>query len=316
MSLTPGKAARGVFILVVAALLVLTVLDQGPALGRALGNTSVTSVLLAVVAALSGLLASGLCWRALLRALGSPLERQPALRIFFVGQLGKYVPGSVFAIAAQTELGRAHRLPRTRVVTAGLLLLAVLTATGLLVAVAVLPFASPDVLNSYAWVLLFLPVGLAVLAPPVLEWFLTTALRFARRPALDAALDRRALAASVGWALVMWGCYGLHLLPLVLAQPHHGSWWRLLVTVTGGYALAWTAGFLFLIAPAGAGVREAVLVLALASALARPEATAVAILSRGVMTLGDLFWAAVLAPRPGKSLKSGDLQASRGELDP
>lgn len=283
---------RWAFFVVAALAVTLALRDQGPRLSEALARIGAPAVLLSVAATLAGLLASALCWRALLAALGTPLPRRLALHVFFLGQIGKYLPGNVFAVAAQAELARDHGVPRSRVVTAGLVFLGVLTATGLLVAVALLPFTSPDVLRRYSWALLALPVGAVALVPAVLNRLVGVALRLTRRPPLEQPLSARHLGAAVGWALVMWALYGLHVVPLVLAQPHdQGA--NVLLAATGGYALAWTAGFLFVIAPAGAVVREAVLVLALAGISHQPEALAVALVSRGVQTFGDLLWAAV-----------------------
>ena len=240
-----------------------------------------------------GLLASALCWRALLADLGTPLGVRAALGVFFLGQLGKYVPGSVFAVAAQMELGRTHGAPRSRVATAGLLFLGVLVATGLLVAAAVLPLTSPDALSSYAWVLLLLPVGLLALAPPVLTRAVTLLLRLLRRDPLDRPLSARGIGAALGWALVMWAAYGLHLWLLVRTLDTGLDAGPALLLSTGAYALAWTAGLLVVAAPAGAGVREVALVAALAPVLDRGSALAVAVLSRVLMTLGDLVWGAV-----------------------
>jgi hypothetical protein len=283
---------RWAFLLVATAAVALALRDQGPRLGEALSRIGAPAVLLSVVATLAGLLASALCWRSLLAALGTDLPPRLALHVFFLGQIGKYLPGNVFAVAAQAELARDHGVPRSRIVTAGLVFLGVLTATGLVVAVALLPFASPDALRTYAWALLALPVGVVALVPAVLNRLVALALRVARRPPLERPLSARHLAVAVGWALVMWALYGLHVVPLVLAQPHdQGA--NVLLAATGGYALAWTAGFLFVVAPAGAVVREAVLVLALAGISHQPEALAVALVSRGVQTFGDVLWAAV-----------------------
>ena len=114
-------------------------------------------------------MASALCWRALLASLGTQLAPRLSLHVFFLGQIGKYLLGSVFAVAAQAELARDHGVSRSRIVTVGLVFHRVLTSTGLLVAVPVLPFVSPDVLGKHFWVLLFLPLGLLGLVPPVLN---------------------------------------------------------------------------------------------------------------------------------------------------
>ena len=277
---------------------------QGPQAWAAVRTVGLPAAGASLGAVLVGLLASALVWRALLADLGTSLPLGPALRIFFVGQLGKYLPGSVFAIAAQMELGRSQGVPRSRIGAAGLLFMGVLVAAGLLVAAAVLPFASPAALQHYGWVLLALPVGLLCLAPPVLTRLVALLLRLLRREALERPLSWRGTGVALGWAVAMWAAYGLHLFVLVSALPGAGGPNRLLLS-TGAYALAWTAGFVVVVAPAGAGVRELALVVALSPVLPRGSALALAVLSRVLMTLGDLLWGAAGGlRRPHKSADS------------
>ena len=279
-------------LLVALALLALALRDQGPEAYAAARDVGPAAAAGSFAAVLLGLLASALVWRALLADLGTRLPLRPATHVFFLGQLGKYVPGSVFAIAAQMELGRSHGAPRSRVGTASLLFLGVLVSAGLLTAAVALPLTSPGALDRYAWVLALLPVGLVLLAPPVLSRLVAVGLRLLRRDPLERPLTWRGTGAALGWALLMWAAYGLHLLLLVRTQdvaPGPG----LVALSTGAYALAWTAGFLVVVAPAGAGVREAALVLALSPVLDRAPALALAVLSRVLMTLGDLVWGAV-----------------------
>jgi hypothetical protein len=294
-----GRVLRIAFLLLVVVALVLTLRSQGADLHRAVTRTGLAATAGSLVAVMVGLFASAMVWRALLTDLGSRLPLRTALHVFFLGQLGKYLPGSVFAVAAQMELGRDQGVSRSRVGTASLLFMGVLTAAGLLVAAVALPLTSPDALRSYFWVLLVLPVGLLCLAPPVLTRLVGTGLRVLRREPLERPLSAAGVGAALGWALAMWGAYGVHALLLLLPQERTGSG-NLPLLALGGYALAWTVGFLFLLAPAGALIRETVLVLAFAPVLDRAGATAVAVVSRGVMTLGDLLWGAggaLLRPR-------------------
>ena len=60
-------------------------------------------------------------WQVLLAGLGSPLRTTTVGRIYFIGQLGKYLPGSVWPILAQMELGTAYRVPRARSATTAVL---------------------------------------------------------------------------------------------------------------------------------------------------------------------------------------------------
>jgi hypothetical protein len=289
-----SRVLRAAFLLVALVVIVVTLREQGGEVRGAITRTGIAAPLASLVAALAGLFASAQVWRSLLTDLGSRLPMRPALHVFFLGQLGKYLPGSVFAVAAQMELGRDQGVSRSRVGTASLLFMGVLVATGLLVSAVALPLTSPGALDAYFWVLLVLPVGLVCLAPPVLTRLVGVMLRVLRRDPLERPLSWRGVGAAVGWSLAMWAAYGVHVLLLVLPQRAEltGGAASLPLLALGGYALAWTVGFLFLLAPAGAVLREAVLVLALAPLLDKPAATAVAVVSRGVMTLGDLLWGA------------------------
>ena len=292
-----GRLLRIAFLVLAVVLLGVALRANGAEARAALGAVGVASALGSGLAVLVGLLASALVWRALLADLGTRLPARAALHVFFLGQLGKYVPGSVFAVAAQMELGRDHGAPRSRVGTAGVLFLGVLVACGLLTASVVLPLTSPRALEQYRWVLLLLPVGLVALAPPVLTRLVGLLLRVLRRAPLERPMSARGVGAAVGWGLVMWAAYGVHLWLLVRPQGDvsTSTAGRELLLATGAYALAWTAGLLFVVAPAGAGVRELALVAALAPVLDRPAALAVAVLSRVLMTLGDLVWAGAAA---------------------
>ena len=65
---------------------------------------------------------------------------------------------------------------------------------------------------------------------------------------------------------------------------------RYLLLSIGAFAVAWVAGFVFVLAPAGAGVRETLLVTVLgASELSSASALTVALISRLLMTAGDVI---------------------------
>lgn len=242
----------------------------------------------ALVAVLAALFTSMLSWRALLAGLGSPLRTASAARIFFVGQLGKYLPGSVFPVLAQMEIATAHKVPRTRTALASVLTMLIALLTGLIIAVVALPFASRGM--RYAWVFGFVPVLIACLYPKILNWGFGMLLKLARRPPLEQPLGARAIGISLGWSFVSWACYGLQIWVLAIRAGAPAG--TALPLGIGAFAFAWCAGFLVILAPAGAGVREVVLVAMLAPALGgQGNALAVALVSRGVTTVADLITA-------------------------
>ncbi len=126
-----------------------------------LGPGTVAAALLSVLVAM---LATMQAWRVLLTGLGSPLPARAGARILFVGQLGKYLPGSLWPVLAQMELGHAYRVPRHRSASASVLTMLMSLLAGLLAALVTLPWAAGA--TPYRWAFAAAPVLLACLHPP------------------------------------------------------------------------------------------------------------------------------------------------------
>jgi hypothetical protein len=163
--------------------------------------------------------------------------------------------------------------------------------TGLLAALVTLPFVGGS--TPYLWAFLAAPVLLACLHPKVLNAGLGWLFRLTRRPPLEQPLTLRAIAAPLAWSFGSWICYGaqIWLLAARLGAPRG----TLALLAVGGFAFAWSAGFLVVFAPAGAGVREIILIAMLGPVLGTGAATAVALVSRALTTAGDLLTAAAAA---------------------
>lgn len=247
-----------------------------------------------VVSVLTGALAtvfSLLGWRALLADAGSPVAVRPAARIFLISQLGKYIPGSVWTVLAQVELAREHEVPARRSATVSLLTLCVTTLAGLVAASLTLPFSSTTVSRDYGWVFLTAPLLLLLLHPRSVATWSGLAFRLLRRKPEPLLLSWRGLGAGVAWAMLTWAALGVHFGVLVRSVAGSGpETWSLSL---GVFALAWVAGFLFVVAPAGAGVREAVLVLGLSSVVPAGAALVLALVSRVVLVVVDVVLAGV-----------------------
>ena len=233
-------------------------------------------------------------WQVLLAGLGSPLRTPVAGRILFIGQLGKYIPGSVWPVLAQMELGARAKVPRPRSASASILTMLLSLLTGLLVAAVTLPFAQGD--EHYLWVFAVVPVVDGLPAPqgaqPAAQQDVQGDQAAAARPAAPAGCWRTPSPGRSPRGLFN----GLQIWILAEKfgapdrQDHPAGPWRVRV--------AWCAGFVFVIAPAGAGVRDPLLTASLTPVIGYGPALAVMLVSRAVNTISDLLVAGIAAATP------------------
>mgnify|MGYP001478413296 FL=1 len=240
-------------------------------------------------------LCSTLSWQTLVDELGEPVGARRGAQIFLVGQLGKYLPGSVWAYVLQLELGRRAGVARARVFAATVLSLAITVVAALLagsLAVPTLVAANPD-LGWLRWLYAVLPVVVVALHPRLLTWAVTQGFRLLRRPPLEHPVRKRAILKALGWTLASYLCFGVHLWLLIRASEPVGL--DVLPLAVGTMATAMISGLFVFLLPSGAGVREAVLVAGLGPFVGTGTAIALAAVSRVLLTVTDLVTAGAAA---------------------
>ena len=295
-----GGWLRLVFLVAVLAFGVAVVVSQWDELTAALRTMSWALVVVSLLPAAASTWVNVLAWRAVISDLGGHLSVAQAGRVFLIGQLGKYLPGSIWSFLAQAQLARDHQVSRKATLTGSLLGVAISLGCGATVTLLMLPFGATDAVRRYWWVALILPLCVVTLHPrilgPVLDW----GLRVIRRQPLEQYPTYRGQLTSAGWYFLGWVLLGVHawLLMLSLGAPVGRS----LPIAIGGFALAFVLGLVFIPAPAGAGIREVVIVLALGAVLTSSEALAVALTSRIMLTALDFVLAGISwrAGRPGR----------------
>lgn len=245
-----------------------------------------------------------LFWHQTLHALGQFPTLTESLRAYFIGHLGKYVPGKALVVVLRTGLVRSSR------VTAGVAVVSVFVETLTMMAVGA---AVSAVLLALAWQRAegraWLPwaVGLMVAAalPTVPPFFRRIVERLQPGPSRSAMHERlrgltmRLMAAGWLWMAVSWVGMGLSLWLTVAALPGdtRSLAQRLpdLPMMIACTALAVVLGFASLI-PGGFGVRELVVtsVLAPLPFMGTARALGAAVLLRLVWLVAEVLLSIIL----------------------
>jgi hypothetical protein len=266
------------------------------------------STILSVLAALGGICANTMAWRSALRDLDHEIPVGAAARITMVGQLGKYIPGSVWAYVLQTEFARRAGVPRARAFLATIASIGLTITTSLILGLASLPAllrAAGTQGAAYAESVriaiivgaVLLPIALICAIPRVLTSLIQVFLRILKKPALSGRMTWAGVLRIMAWSTLAYSCFGLHLWLLANAQAAPG--WSGLLRCIGAFAVAMTVGIFAFVSPSGFGAREAVLVAALAPFLVNAggvgAALGIAVASRLLFTIADLVAAGAAA---------------------
>ena len=259
-----------------------------------ISRMSAVDLALSELLVLAGLGASVFVWRASLQELGSLVLIHHAAKIYLVGQLGKYLPGSFWAFLVQMQLASRVGVARVRALAASFVAAGVSVLTGFVIGLLIIPSVGDAEAWRYVLFGLLAVLCAVALTPPVLTRLVDFGLRLVRRPQLDDPVTWAGMLRAAGWAFASWLAYGLSVWVLVMGAGAPAG--ESFLPSVAGAALAMTAGFLVFIAPSGIGVREAVLVAALSPVLDSGEALSVALVVRLAFTLADLIGAAAALP--------------------
>lgn len=225
-------------------------------------------------------------WHRVLTVLGARPPLGSTIRWFFLGEIGKYLPGVVWPLLGRAELARRNGVPGHVAWSSVPLSLGFgyLTACiAALVALAVFPGTGTSPLV-VALLALAVPVGLVALHPRVLGLPLDLAGRvFQRRLELEPSPWSKMLA-IVPWYVPGWGFIVLATWAVARAFDTDVP----LAAVAFPTILAWLIGFLAIPVPGGVGVREAAFAAAAEAGGMDPSlAVIVAVVARSIYVLVD-----------------------------
>ncbi len=278
------RVAGPVYLVAIVLAMALFAQRQGSEVLDVLRNVEIWPLLASFLLATTHLTLITLIWIQVLGVEARTLPARTSAGLFLVSQMGKYIPGSVWPIVVQMQVAGAYGVTRAAVARA----FAVNLGLAITSASAVILGLSP---------LIGLPAGLrggpvllsGVLVGAGIVLVLTASAVHGRFRAIMQVFVRttpQVLVSGTALQLVAWTAMGGHLYLLMRAVGFDDD--LLFARSVSGFALAFLAGLVVIMAPAGAGVREGVLVLLLAPASTDvPAVAAAALLSRLLLTITD-----------------------------
>jgi len=210
---------------------------------------------------------SGLCvlvsYRTLVFAYGGRPSWRQMCAIAWIPAVGKYLPLRIWALMGAVMMLRQIGIPAAVAVGVVLMMDAFSVAMGLLIATPLLahPLVQAKFPGMAVVAIVAALIGLVVLHPRISGSLVNVALRAMKKPPLERLPTIGQCLPSIFSAFLQWVCAGLALFAMLRAfTPIDASNIPVLCAIAAG---ASTLGYLSLIAPAGAGVREALLIFSM-----------------------------------------------------
>lgn len=240
---------------------------------------------------------AGLAWQRLLTGLGHRTDLARLQAILLTTQVGKYLPGNVGQylgrIAVSSSLGIPAKLLVMSMAYEVILVLFAVAVTALIagalsgpgLTLLLLDDRGEAVLAALALALVWLAAipTLGKVLPPLARRFSAQRVNVDLVPPLPIAIVAQVVAIFALSVICVGVGLGLLSLGLLRSAPVDFA------LLTAAFAIAWAAGFVTPGAPAGIGVREALMLVMLGPTLGNADAALLILALRVVTTLGDVL---------------------------
>lgn len=243
----------------------------------------------------AGLVPCWVFWHRTLLAMGQAPNWRESLRAFWIGHLGKYVPGKAMVVILRTSLVQSDRVSKTVAATSVFVETLTMMSVGAFLSSVILLFVSDNIWLTLLAVGLMAGSGIPTL-PPIFRRVVRMLRVEKANPQIETAI------AGLNYSLVLtgwisiaggWLLLGASLWATLHALPGTAPALAQLPLLTAAVGLAMVAGFLSLI-PGGLGVRDLILMELLVPDYGPVAAFASAILLRLAWLLSELLISAIL----------------------
>jgi uncharacterized membrane protein YbhN (UPF0104 family) len=234
-----------------------------------------------------------------LRYLEAHVPSKKVFSIYFISQLGKYLPGGIWAFPGRMLAYQSVGVEQSRSIASVFREVSALLLTSITVSLLII-FQEVSLSSIMKWALIagaIISIVVILVTQTFWFWRLLASLKIRKTATLPLPFtesDRplvsfKWIPAAVSAGLVFWLAMGFpfqYLSRAISPQSSSLSW----IGAAAIFALAWTVGFIVFITPAGLGVREAVLSLLLSTFMPVSAAVSIALISRLAWMLVEAIW--------------------------
>jgi len=231
-------------------------------------------------------------WNLILRVLGGRLGCKRALKIFFITDLAKYVPGKVWTIVGKVYLCAKEGIPIAKTSASVIIQPLIQVIAGILIFLLSLPFwtKTNDFMNQLYFFLPLIPLGLIVLHPAIMTKLLNFVLTRLKQKPIELNIKYRDILLILLLWCGLWILTGIASYFLIISIYSFPV--SQLPVVIGIFSIAGISQFL---TPSGIGVLEGVLTVLLGLYVPVHIAIFIALLVRVWKTVTELVCVAITA---------------------
>jgi len=215
-------------------------------------------------------------WNLILKLLKSNIPQKNASGIYFVSQLGRYVPGKVWYILGRVGMTRKFNIPKRIILLSGFLELILVMASASIIFILALIFFPiiPEIQNYLPHLTTLIILILIGIHPKSLNLIL----KFLKKTEMKLKLSYTKILLTLLFFIVIWIIKGIafyYLISSITLLDISNLFWIISV-----FSISWVIGYLILITPGGIGAREGLIIYLLTPLFPLPLTIAISLLTR------------------------------------
>ncbi|WP_156741560.1 lysylphosphatidylglycerol synthase transmembrane domain-containing protein [Occultella aeris] len=265
------------------ALCAKALIDSWSTVSTAVATADPGWIAVALLASAASMFGLAVLWKRTLATFDEVRPLRVVTSWYFVGELGKYIPGGIWPVVGRGELASRGGVPRGLAYTSTMLSLALMCVGAAFASGLLAPFLTADGgrVGPEMLLLALVPIGVVCAHPSVSGRLLGLLDRVSKGRIRIAAPPFRTMLSLILSAIPTWLLVGAASVAVTQALGYE----QLPARIAFAAIAAWIIGFLAVPVPAGAGVRE-ILFVAI-SGLEPGPAVAVAAIARLLLMVVD-----------------------------